>query len=263
MTHHIKGEMVKQQEIAPGVFYLEVLAPEIAQKAQPGQFVHVRCSPNLSPLLRRPLSLHGIQRESGKIALLYQVKGAGTQILAQKRPGEALDILGPLGRGFTLDPKAQNILIVGGGLGVAPLLPLAEFLQEKQQAPTVILGFNTSSQVLRLREFEAVSQKLYVTTVDGSAGEKGLVTVPLKRELEEKHYDLIYACGPEPMLKTVAELATSLNIKCQVSLETFMACGIGACFGCTCKTQRAGQEEYARVCVEGPVFDSQVVVWHG
>lgn len=263
MAKQVWGEILKQQEMAPGIFLLELFAPEIAQIAQPGQFVHVRCSSSFTPLLRRPLSLHMIRPESGQIALLYQVKGLGTKMLAEKRPGETLDLLGPLGKGFSLDPRARKALIVGGGLGVAPLLPLAQELKRQRQKPTIILGFNTSSQVLRLAEFEEAAQELYLVTVDGTAGEKGLVTVPLQRELADNHYEMIYACGPQPMLRAVAEMAASFGVKCQVSLEAYMACGIGACLGCTCKTRGLEQESYARVCVEGPVFDSQVVVWHG
>lgn len=263
MAQQVWSEILNQQEMVPGVFLLELFAPEIAGIAQPGQFVHVRCSQHFAPLLRRPLSLHGVNPKTGQIALLYQVKGLGTRALAEKRPGEKLDLLGPLGKGFSLDPEARNIMVVGGGMGVAPLLPLAEMLKERGQKPTVILGFNTSSQVLRLAEFENSAQELFLVTRDGSAGEKGLVTAPLQRELAQNQYHLIYACGPQPMLQAVAEAAERFGVKCQVSLEAYMACGLGACLGCVCKIKDRGQEGYARVCVEGPVFDSQVVVWHG
>lgn len=262
MANQVLGKIIGQEEAAPGIYFMEILAPEIAAQAKPGQFVHVKCGSTYAPLLRRPISLHSIEPQVGKIGLLYQIKGQGTKLLAGMRSGQAIDLLGPLGNGFQLPAGLGKALVIGGGMGVAPLLPLLQALQAIGKPATAILGFNDSSSLLRVQAYASCAEKLLLTTVDGSAGEKGLATAPLERELQTAEYSIVFACGPEPMLRAVTAIADSQGIECQVSLEAYMACGIGACLGCACRTREEGQERYTRVCCEGPVYDSKAVIWN-
>ncbi len=256
------GKIIYHEEISPHHMLMVVEAPEIAKNAAMGQFVEVRVSDSYEPLLRRPISIHDVDKKQGTISLLYQVKGRGTKHLSEKRVGMNVDILGPLGKGFTLPADvAEKLLIVGGGIGVAPLLLLSKEAKEQSYNSTMILGYNTEEQILRIDEFKAHCSNLQITTMDGSFGEKGLVTVPLERELATKNYGMLFACGPEAMLKSVAQLAEKYKVPCQISMESLMGCGVGACLGCSCKTNVEGKEIYQRVCVEGPVFNSREVVW--
>lgn len=256
------GKLIHHEEVNPNHMLMVVEAPKIANKAAMGQFVEVRVSDSYEPLLRRPISIHDTDKKQGTISLLYQVKGRGTKLLSEKRPGMNIDLLGPLGRGFTLPADSlQKLLIVGGGIGVAPLLLLSKEAKRQAFNSTMILGYNTKEQILRLDEFREHTSNLQITTMDGSFGEKGLVTIPLERELTAGNYGMIYACGPEAMLESVAALANKYDVPCQVSMESLMGCGVGACLGCSCKTKVEGKEIYQRVCVEGPVFNSREVVW--
>lgn len=260
--YQLKGKIIYNEETAPHHMLMVAETPQIAKEAQMGQFLEVRCSDLYAPLLRKPLSIHDRDEKQGTISLLYQVKGKGTKLLSEKRPGMDIDIVGPLGKGFTLPADfTQSILIVGGGIGIAPLLFLSKEAKRQAFQSTVILGFNTEEQILRINEFKAYSSNLQITTMNGSFGEKGLVTAPLERELASGNYGMLYACGPEAMLKSVARLAEKYEIPCQISMEAYMACGVGACLGCSCKTNVDGKEVYQRVCTEGPVFNSREVVW--
>ncbi len=266
MVVKTSGMVLEHVEVANGIKYLKLEAPDIARSARPGQFVQVRCAAGCSPLLRKPFSIHEIDRANGTIGLLYEIKGHGTQMLSGSRAGESMEITGPSGNGFTLpgDPGEEcNALLVGGGLGIAPLLPLAAELREKGHKTTVILGFNDASRLCRTEAFAREADRLIVTTVDGSSGEKGLVTDPMSGLMKREKINVIYACGPEPMLAAVARIAEVQRVKCEVSLEAYMACGVGACLGCVCRTKSIGGKPYARVCTEGPVFDSREVIWNG
>ncbi|HHU32911.1 MAG: dihydroorotate dehydrogenase electron transfer subunit [Zhaonellaceae bacterium] len=254
------GQVIRHEELSSKVYYLVLKAPQIAKQATPGQFVQVKCSDTYQPLLRKPFSLHEIDKVDGRISLLYEVKGQGTKSLTKVRVDDYLDLIGPLGSGFSLPPRCRAIL-VGGGMGIAPLLPLAEKLKEQGQEFAAILGFNEVQKVYRLEAFQKLGQVI-VTTLDGSLGEKGLVTQPLERELGSEKYNIIYACGPEAMLKNVSAIADSFGVECQVSLEAYMACGFGACLGCVCQTKELTGPTYSRVCTDGPVFNSREVIWH-
>jgi dihydroorotate dehydrogenase electron transfer subunit len=254
------GHVVRHEKLLEAVYYLTIKVPEIASVALPGQFVQARCSEGYAPLLRKPLSIHEIDKQSETISLLYEVKGQGTKLLTNFKSGDTIDLIGPLGNGFTLPQKGKSLL-VGGGMGIAPLLPLAQKLMEQGHEFTTILGFNDKERVCRLKAFQEQGQVI-VATMDGSLGEKGLVTKPLTRELETGKYSTVYACGPEGMLKSVTYIAGKFEINCQVSLEAYMACGFGACLGCSCQTETLTGLTYSRVCTEGPVFNSKEVVWH-
>ncbi|HPL82655.1 MAG TPA: dihydroorotate dehydrogenase electron transfer subunit [Candidatus Omnitrophota bacterium] len=234
-------------------------APLIAKIAIPGQFIDIKLSRNLEPFLRRPFSIHNIS--GNKVEILYEVLGIGTKILSAGKKGEYLDIIGPLGNGFTYQNQAnspaQKTIIVAGGIGAAPLLYLSRKI--KAENKIVLIGARTKEQVLCEKEFKESGCFVKIATDDGSAGFKGRVSGLLKLVLkrEDSKSTVIYACGPKPMLKAVAEIAGDKNIPAQVSMEEHMSCGIGACLGCVVKTKK-GLE---RVCKEGPVFDAQYLIW--
>jgi dihydroorotate dehydrogenase electron transfer subunit len=243
-------------DLAPGTFILRLRAPWLAQSARPGQFLHVRVSATPDPLLRRPISLLRVGKpgeERGglapdEVALLIQVVGRGTALLERLRPGDQLDVMGPLGRPFTLDPSARHLLMVAGGIGVAPLVMLADEALASGQAVTLAMGARGAAGVfpagLLPEEVEYV-----VATEDGALGKRGLVTDLLPPLLTWA--DQVYACGPLAMIRALARLPELTAAKrTQVSLEEHMGCAVGVCYGCVVET-RHGRK---RVCSEGPVF---------
>lgn len=264
LTSHdlMVARVLANDEVAPGVFRMIVDAPSVVEKAEPGQFVHVKwVGPSYDPFLRRPLSIFSMERTKGYLGLLFRVVGRGTSILAGMEKGDPLDLIGPLGRGFDINGDLKSIAIVGGGIGVAPLLGLAERAHEKGMEVHTFIGALTGSMVLCFDEFRACSTSLEITTDDGSKGRRGLVTDALREFVGRGEVDGIFACGPFPMLKVVAQIARVAGIPCQVSLEAHMACGVGACLGCTIGTRRDGK--YLKVCVDGPVFAAEEVDWDG
>ena len=338
---------------APGTTYVRftLKVGELARQAEPGQFVMAKVpTGSVDPFLRRPFSLHRIDREREEVQILFQVKGRGTSLLAERDFGETLPVLGPLGRGFTLDPQRRRMILVGGGIGVAPLLALAEKGVAAGYQVLLLLGARSRGDLLALPEFEALGVKILVATDDGSRGHPGLVTdllakvlgegaaaggqadlaggqgsmangqadlageqadlagsqadlagsqadvasgrahlaggqadLPAGRAVNGEQADrtghqvprpttgkegnpmassVIYACGPVPMLKKVAQLAGQYALPAQVSLEERMGCGLGACIGCAVGIQRPGQPfAYKKVCQDGPVFYAGEVVF--
>lgn len=247
-------------------------APELAVIANPGQFMHVLCGSSYDPLLRRPLSIYYAEPETGKLAVLYEIRGRGTALLAEKKPGDTVDIIGPLGNGFKLPDTADyRAILVGGGIGSPPLY----FLAVRMGAPAALeqmefhIGARTYGKHVCLDDFRRLcdghvsSERLCVATDDGSYGHHGFVTDTLRNclSLRSEPMPLIYACGPIPMLKAVAGIAKDHGAKCQVSLEAKMACGVGACMGCVIKVRDGDGSKYVRVCHEGPVFDAAEVIW--
>lgn len=189
------------------------------------------------------------------LRLVYEVRGTGTAWMSHRCAGDTLRILAPLGRGFTPPEGAKHPVVVGGGLGVPPLLELAKSMR----APTALLGFRSARAAILTEDFQRGGAQVEVVTDDGSLGRKGLVTEPLKERIAAGKCDYIAACGPLPMLASVAALAREAAVPCQVSLEERMGCGMGACLVCVCKVRRADGEGYARVCADGPVFWAQEV----
>jgi len=246
-------------------FNLSLYCPTISRKAKPGQFVEVKVSSADDPLLRRPLGIHSVKGNSFHI--LCEIVGRGTELLSGKQPGGYLDIIGPLGNGFNFRHPASGIrhpVIVAGGMGVAPLVFLAEKLKEtknsKSKMPiSVLIGARTKKQVLCEKEFKALGCDVKIATDDGSAGFKGRVTDLLKYLLRAAILkpQAIYGCGPKPMLKELAVICKKYRVPAQVSLEAHMSCGFGACLGCAVKTISGFQ----RVCKEGPVFNAQDIIW--
>ena len=247
---------------------MSLKAPEIAQDALSGQFIHIKCSKNNYPLLRRPLSIHRIDKEKGEIFILFQIMGEGTKLLAGRTIGDDLDIMGPIGNGFNIYPESRKIMIVGGGIGVAPLLALCEESIRQGKEVRVLIGALKKELVIGEESFKILGAKVDVATDDGSYKHKALVTDLLKRIIKERWLaDQIFACGPKPTLKKIVEISLDAHIDCQLSLEERMACGIGACLGCVCKIKTKDKKEYKvkyeykRVCVDGPVFGGSEVVW--
>ncbi len=246
--------VMENRSIADGFYTLTLQAPRSAATAQPGQFVQVTCEGHQ---LCRPISICEVDREEGFLRLVYQIRGKGTAWLSQRSEQDSLRILAPLGHGFTPPEGVKHPVVVGGGLGVPPLLELAKGMKNS----AALLGFRNQSAVILKEDFETVGAETEIATDDGSLGHHGLVTDLLRRRIEEGKCDYIAACGPLPMLRGVAELARDAGIPCQVSLEERMGCGMGACLVCVCKVKKADGEGYARVCADGPVFWAQEVVF--
>ncbi len=254
----------KIEPVTSAVFRVSFLSKEIAREAQPGQFVMIRPRKFSEPLLPRPISIHRLQ--GNRIDLLIRASGPGTRQLCGLNPGEVLEIKGPLGRGFVLDPEKDPIL-VAGGIGVAPLFFLAQRLMKMRRGktfapPRVMIGAGSKKELLVLGEFKEMGLRVQSVTEDGSFGRQGLVTDLLKG-VSAKGLDraVIYTCGPQGMLRALASWAAARNVPCQVSLEARMACGLGACLGCSVARPTAGGLSYAKVCQDGPVFAAQEVAW--
>jgi dihydroorotate dehydrogenase electron transfer subunit len=249
--------------IAPGVHLMRFQAGPMASEAYPGQFVMVRPTEPTEPLLPRPFSIHGVHGES--MELLFKVVGQGTRHLAALKKGDRLEVRGPLGTGFRLHQDHEPIL-VAGGLGVAPLLFLArQWKKTPSRAsrlfPKLFIGARTKEELLRVDEFEKLGVAITAATEDGSFGEKGLVTRLLERAWKDfSPRTVILACGPTAMLKALRDWTLQRNISCQLSLETHMACGLGACLGCVVARETDQGRSYVKVCQEGPVFEAGEVL---
>lgn len=261
-------KLVKAGKLTADVYDFTLDCPELAAKAVPGQFAQIRLPGHT---LRRPISICGIDRERGALRFVFQIRGQGTAELAEFRQGQELEILAPLGNGFPVDPDKRTLL-VGGGIGVPPLLGCASVLGENAVA---VLGFRSKSAVILEQDFEKTGAKTLIATDDGSYGFHGLVTALAEKE----EFEAVFACGPAPMLKAVRALAEQRKVPCFLSLEERMACGIGACLGCavcllgeqtnpklpdgqfvTKETLPPDGWYYGHVCKDGPVFDSRRVV---
>ncbi len=240
--------VISNEEISPGIYRTDIYCPDICSVAKAGQFVHIKISDSHDPLLRRPLSINSIDSENRCLSLLYRAIGKGTELLSRKKTNDTLNIMGPLGKGFPIFNDKKSA-IIGGGIGIAPLLELAKNLTE----PDAYLGFKDC--VYLTDEFYKHSKSLYICTEDGSVGLKGFPTQLLLNNI--KYYDVVYTCGPKIMMKTVKQICESNQVSCFVSMEENMGCGIGACLTCSCKINKDG--EYKRVCLDGPVFNSKEV----
>lgn len=282
-----RAKILSNKQVKGDYFHLTLSGPAIAKEAKPGQFVNVRINDSYEPLLRRPFSIHRIgsrpnteHRTPNTIEVLYEVVGKGTRVLSEKGPGECLDIIGPLGNGFDYKSPGHQVtrspVLVAGGMGVAPLLFLADRLaysveriayRENLSAiryplnAIVLIGAKTKSHIICADEFKDLGCEVKIATDDGSRGFKGRVTDLLKDILRassiEYRASSIYSCGPQPMLKEISRISRQYNIPAQISLEEHMACGIGACLGCAVNTK----EGYKRVCKEGPVFNTSEIIW--
>ena len=238
--------------IADSVYSITVACREPASLSAPGQFFHIKCGE--ARLLRRPVSICRVNGD--KLNFVFEVKGEGTRWLADRRSGQRLNILGPLGNGYIM-PK-DRLIVVGGGVGTPPLLFAA---QSADNTVAAVLGFRSADRVILVDEFKAACSEVIVTTDDGSAGIHGAVTKPLEELLKKGRYKAVISCGQLLMQKAVAELCMKYDIPCHVSLEERMGCGVGACLVCACAVIGDNGKEMSRACVDGPVYESKVVDW--
>lgn len=245
--------VIRQKEIGDGIFSMWIQTEKIGKEAKPGQFVSLY-SKDGSKLLPRPISLCEIDRENSRLRLVYRVTGAktGTEEFSRLKAGDTIPVIGPLGNGFPVEKaEGKRAFLMGGGIGVPPILELAKQMQcEKKQ---IVVGYRNAQTFLK-EEFEAVGE-LYISTEDGSVGTKGNVMDAIREQ--KLKADIIYACGPTPMLRAIKQYAEENGIECYISLEERMACGIGACLACVCKSKEKDAHSNVhnkRICKDGPVF---------
>lgn len=246
-------KLIEKQDFGRSAL-LRLRSDQALPDIQPGQFVQVRVDGSPSTYLRRPISIHDVDFQQNEIALLVQQVGEGTRHLAQAETDTLINMVFPLGHGFTLPEKREKVLLVGGGIGIAPLYYFAKVLIDKGIRPTLLLGGKSKSDLIRLADYQQLGDT-FVTTEDGSLGEKGFVT--MHSVWQNQSFDKIYVCGPKPMMKAVAKLAGEKGVWCEVSLENLMACGLGACLCCVEDTT----EGHVCVCKEGPVFNTRRLKW--
>ena len=247
------AQVISQERLAEGVYSMWIHSPAIASQAVPGQFISLYCQDG-SRLLPRPISLCGVDRGNGTLRLVYRVAGAGTEEFSHLKAGDTIDVLGPLGNGFTLR-EGKKAFLIGGGIGIPPMLELAKELslvtgRENIQA---VLGYRDSQMFLK-EEFEQYGP-VYVATEDGSFGAKGNVLDAIRENALDAQ--VIYACGPTPMLRALKAYAKEQGMECWLSLEEKMACGVGACLACVCRSKEVDGHSHVhnkRVCKDGPVF---------
>ena len=248
----VLAPLVSQEALTEGVLKLTAVAPSIALRAMPGQFVQVGVNRG-GTLLRRPLGIAEADTATGHVSLIYRVAGKGTLALSQLKPGDEIKLLGPLGHGFST--KAKKPLLVGGGMGLSPLLYAAGYLWGHKTETDVLMGGRTEKELFWQQLFKDCAKNIHLTTDDGSLGTKGFVTTILPELLKENGYDLVIACGPEIMMKNVAKVCKEHDVPCEVSLERRMGCGLGACLSCSIDTVSGRR----KVCKDGPVFPAEEV----
>ena len=255
--------VVSQRCIAPGFYLLALDVPDVFRQSAPGQFVMLRFVDNASIFLPRPLSIHSVYGHHGRVVLelLYQVVGEGTRLLSKLQKGDRIQVHGPLGRGFDLDIQIRRIVLVAGGMGIAPIRYLAEAVNRQAGCEIICYhGARCADVLLANEDIKPLCGSYHVATDDGSAGYHGFVTDLLARDLDtyDDETSVVCACGPHPMLKSLARVVRGRKVRCQVSIEERMACGVGACLGCAVMT--AGGI-YKAVCKDGPVFNMDELVW--
>ncbi len=256
MKKYIKDfEIIKNVRLNDDYYMLKLQSEEELPLILPAQFAEVKIDGSDSTFLRRPISIHDVNYENNTISLLIRIAGAGTAKLEQIKLGDTLNIVYPLGNSFSM-PDNDRILLVGGGVGVAPLLYTAKYFAQFGFKPTLLLGYKDKFSVIRDEKFSKYGNVFY-TTEDGSYGEEGNVMNHSLLTAKNKSFDKIYACGPEPMLKALGKYALENEIECEVSLENLMACGIGACLCCVQNTTSG----HKCVCTEGPVINVKELVW--
>lgn len=246
---HTQLIILDNEEINNSHFRLHLDLPADCPHIQPGQFAEFYVPPTLQSFLRIPLSIHFVSEN--EIQFLIQIKGEGTQYLKTLQKGNKIDTILPLGKGFTI-PKNKKVALIGGGCGIAPLLFLSNQLAANNNLQHIFLGFKNDKQAMLINDFKKYGE-LIVSTDDGSLGDKGVITDIFEKKLEK--FDYVYSCGPTIMLNKVIEICKNNNLYCEVSLETLMGCGIGACLCCAVSTKNGN----LRACIDGPVFDSNLI----
>lgn len=261
MPKQVFAELIKKEKLLDDLYKFSVDAKEIVELANPGNFIEIRINENSDPFLRRPISIYNLDKENGVLEFIFQVKGKGTELLAKKKEGDKIDIIGPLGNGTFKFEEYKNIAVIGGGIGIFPLYELSKQAKNAGKKVYTYLGFRNKDLVTLENEFDEVSTMLTITTDDGSYKNSGFAINYLENDLEKNNIDCIYACGPLPMLKAVKKLAEEKEIPCQISLEEKMGCGMGVCLGCAVRTATSTDDnpQYLHVCKAGPVFNSKMV----
>lgn len=248
-------KVVSNKKICPQFYLLKIDVKSIFKKVEPGQFVHIRVSDGLEPFFRRPFSVYRAQKY---VEIFYEAVGPGTKILASKKKGDSLDILGPLGKPFNLPPKGiKQVVMIGGGIGVAPFLILSDTLRNKGYELILLYGGRTKGHVYPMREFKENKVKVFVSTDDGSVGAKGRVSELFSKIKADPQTTFLYTCGPKPMMASVQRFALEHHLQGQACCEEVMACALGACLGCSIETKSG----YKTCCYEGPVFELGEVVF--
>ncbi len=247
-------KVTSNRRINKDFFILELAAKSVLPELRPGQFVQARIEGSPETFLRRPLSIHDVDYEKNTLKILIQIAGKGTNVLSQLKESDTLNLIYPLGNSFSLPVKDEKILLVGGGCGIAPLLFLGKYLKSHSFIPDILLGFRNSERIIEYDDYSQIG-RVFLTTEDGSEGEKGFVTQ--HSILQKNDYSRIYCCGPDPMMKAVAGYCMNKGIFCEVSLEKLMACGIGVCLCCVVDTVRGN----LCTCTEGPVFNINELKW--
>lgn len=260
-------ELLANDEVAADFYLARMQAPHIAARAEPGQFVNIQVSTSITPLLRIPLSVCALDPEAGWIEVLYEDMGAKSHVLSGLGPGVQMRCLGPLGKGFASPPIGTHALLVGGGIGVPPMLYWGLTLGRQDYRVSLLVGARNRAKHLPDGLLTPAATVVRRATDDGSLGHAGLITDLVRQELAADGEHAVYCCGPHAMMQAVAALCSEFAVPCQVSLEEYMACGIGICVGCAVELQRqegaAGSDytRYGRICIDGPVFDARRVKW--
>ena len=270
----MNAKIISNRRVSPTCWEMNLSCPEITREAKPGQFVMARIKNDVDAFLRRPFSIHDI-KDPSSFYLLYKVVGKRTEAMAGLKKGDSLDILGSLGKGFTIDADLELAILVSGGIGAAPMLFLLRSLVKGKLKPKnlyFLTGAKTKDEILCTQAAHRLGVQIFITTEDGSLGKKGMINEELDRLLEktikdkldkiEKNKVSIFASGPNPLLREVSLIGEVFEVSCQISLEANMACGFGVCLGCAVKVKADYLGfKYKKVCSDGPVFDSQEIIW--
>jgi dihydroorotate dehydrogenase electron transfer subunit len=259
----LKSEILSNTIYGPGIYRMEVFSPYIVKNIKAGQFINIRCSPEgmRDPLLRRPFSVFDIEKKFNVFSILYLVKGRGTAYMASLGKGDIIDFAGPLGKPIPLPESADSILLIGGGMGIAPLNLIARLAVESSKTVQVIAGFRDSALLRWERDLIRMNLKYRIFSEDGSWGQAGLVCDHIYDEPRIFRDHDVFCCGPVEMLKVLKQQLDSDNISATALLEEKMACGIGACNGCVIKVKKKDGIDFVRVCREGPAFDLSEVIF--
>ena len=273
MTIQTNGIVITNERIKRLYFLLTIYSPRIANEIKAGQFIMLKISNDHSPILRRPFSIYKSfplnspgKKRRGCLQILYKLVGKGTQKMSEFEKGQKVNLIGPLGNGFSFPPlpSIPPVVLIGGGVGIVSLYSLSEVLDSHKFHFSVFIGGRTKDDILCKEDFEKLdNSKIYIATEDGSMGYKGTVIdlfLSHQKKLKEMEIQYIYSCGPVDMLKPLANIIKLRKVVCQASLEARMGCGFGACWGCVVKTNDQ-KKPYQRVCKEGPVFNLSDIVW--
>lgn len=250
-------KILENEQLAPQMMRLRLECPELALSIEPGQFMNLRVPGDPSEILRLPFSWSRKDAQAGWVEFAYLIVGKGTERLAGLPAGTESDLLGPAGHGWQVPSGAKRALVVGGGSGVVPVVPLTHALAQVGIACDFVQGVPTAARVIYEDEICSSGAELHVSTDDGTRGTHGFTTAVAERLLDERDYDVVYACGPQPMMRGIWKLAEAHDVACQVSMEKLMACGFGVCTTCLCDTVNGRKG----ACMAGPVFNAAEVIW--